>query len=167
MALIVEDGSRVANSNTYISLADAETYMADRIDANWTSAATPEKNAALIEAGMYLNSLNWKGSKVVRDQSMELPRQDFTDGDGFEFTTTMIPAEVPDAQVEGAREHIAGSILLPTVKPDNMIKRKKIDVLEKEFFAGASSGQTSFSKIDSLLSGLLTGGRNMGVITRS
>ena len=52
MALIVEDGSRVDNSNTYISLADAETYMDDRIDANWSAAPDSQKNAALIEAGM-------------------------------------------------------------------------------------------------------------------
>ena len=166
MALIVEDGTRVANSNTYISLADAEVYMGDRIDSNWTSAATDEKNAALIEAGMYLDSLNWKGEKVVRDQSMELPRQNFFDSDGFEFTTTQIPARVLDAQVEAAREHLAGSTLLPTVKPEGRIKRKKIDVLEKEFFASANSGQTTFSKIDGLLSGLVRAGNN-GILTRS
>jgi len=166
MALTVEDGTRIANSNTYISLEDAETYMEDRIDATWSAATDSQKNAALIEAAMYLNSLNWKGEKVVRDQSMELPRQNFYDGDGFEYTTSMIPARVLDAQVEAAREHLAGSTLMPTQAPGDRIKRKKIDVLEKEFFASANSGETSFTKINGLLSGLIRGSKN-GVITRS
>jgi len=161
MALVLEDGTVVDGANTFISLASAGTYMGNRTDTNWTTASTTEKEQALIQAGMYLNSLNWKGQKISRDQAMEFPRQNFYDGDGFLYATNAIPSKVAQAQVEAALKHLGGYDLFPTVKPGDKIKRKKIDVLEKEFFGGASNNKTDFHVIDGLLKGFINSGAVM------
>ncbi|MHC4644044.1 MAG: DnaT-like ssDNA-binding protein [Planctomycetota bacterium] len=158
MALVLEDGTNVDGSNTYITLASAGTYMENRTDANWTSASTTEKEHALIQAGMYLNTLNWKGQKISRDQSMQFPRQNLYDEDGYLYATNAIPSKVAEAQVEAALAHLGSYDLMPTVQPGDKIKRKKIDVIEKEFFGGASSQKTDFTKVEGLLRGLISSG---------
>jgi hypothetical protein len=158
MSLIVEDGSVVDNANSYNTVSSAGTYMDNRTSSTWTSASTDEKEKALYEGGMYLNSLNWKGSKTERDQSMEWPRANVYDNDEYLYPTNVVPQKVQDAQVEAAIESLAGSDLFPTVTPDSKIKRKKVDVLEKEFFGSASNGRTTFTVIDGLLKGFLQSG---------
>ena len=69
MALIVESGACEANSNTFISLADANTYATDR--GLWTSATTDDaKTVALLRAADYMNTLQWKGVAVTWDRVM-------------------------------------------------------------------------------------------------
>ena len=68
MALIIEDGTMPEGANTYASVADADSYLAERSE-NWPSAPsdiTPDANIAkkeraLILAADWLNTLEWKG----------------------------------------------------------------------------------------------------------
>jgi len=163
MSLIIEDGSVVAGANSYFTAASASSYLGTR-GTYFLSASTAEQENALIEAGMYLNSLPWRGTKKTRDQTMEWPRLYFYDSDGYQYANDVVPTRVKWAQAEAAEEFLAGNTLLTTLKPTDRIKRKKIDVLEKEYFPSASSGKTKFPKIDAMLRGLLT---TYGVIARS
>lgn len=161
MALIIEDGSGVANANSFISAASAGTYLNGR-SATWTSASTSEQETVLFVAGQYLNSLNWKGRKRDRDFTMSWPRVEVYDNDGYLWDYEDVPQNVKYAQVEAAVFNLDGFDLFTTIKQGDKLKRKKIDVLEKEWFGSAYStkgtitGATYFGIIEGLLKGFLT-----------
>jgi len=154
MALIIEDGSRVDGANSYVTAATADEYIGTR-STSWTSAGTTAKENALIEAGIYLNSLNWKGQKYSRDQFMSFPRLNFYDEDGYLYANDVVPRRVEYAQIEAAVASVEGYSLLTNIKPTERIKRKKIVVLEKEYSPGAASQKTTLAYVDALLKGML------------
>lgn len=65
-------------SNSYGTLAQAETYFAsyDRIPAadSWHILSTNQKEYALIMAAKLLNTFNFRGKPVTRQQSLAFPR---------------------------------------------------------------------------------------------
>jgi hypothetical protein len=62
--------------NTYISLADANTYfLENRIYADaWDSASDITREKALIEATKHINRQIWKGQKAIATQKLQFPR---------------------------------------------------------------------------------------------
>lgn len=63
-----------ASSNSYVSLADATTYFADRSDgADWGSD-TNQQTRALFTAIDYLDALPWIGAMLLETQSLQWPR---------------------------------------------------------------------------------------------
>lgn len=163
MSLIVEDGSGVTGANSFISVSAAGTYLGTRSDT-WLSASTVEQENALIEGGIYLNSLSWKGQKLDRDQYMAFPRINFYDGDGYLYDYDAVPRNVTYANAEAATLILDGFTLQPNVTATDRLKRKKIDVLEKEWFSNAYSGKNRFGIFDGLLTGFITA---YGTIARS
>lgn len=84
VSLIVEDGTGLANSNSYVSLADATTYFTNVMNAAWTTDAsgnafsTDQQAAALIRTTMWIDG-NYRGRypgyRVMgRTQALEWPR---------------------------------------------------------------------------------------------
>jgi hypothetical protein len=168
MALIIEDGSGVANANSFISAASAGTYLNGR-SATWTSASTASQEQALFIAGQYLNSLNWKGRKTDQDNTMVWPRIDVYDCDNYLVGYATVPNNIKYAQVEAAVFYMDGYDLFSVIKRGDKLKRKKIDVIEKEWFGSAYStkgtitGATYFGIIDGLLKCYT---KSRGTITR-
>jgi|SaaInl4_135m_RNA_FD_contig_123_9438_length_7068_multi_5_in_2_out_0_4 hypothetical protein len=65
----------IVDTNSYVSLADAETYFETRIDADaWDSATNAVKESALVTAALYLNDVKWTGSAVSETQPLAFPR---------------------------------------------------------------------------------------------
>ena len=77
MAFVPEDGSGLPNSNSYIDVAYADAYFADRLITAWSSLMAPAKQAALIAATDYID-FRWggyfKGCRETEDQALEFPR---------------------------------------------------------------------------------------------
>ena len=116
MALIVETGACEAGSNTFISLADADTYATDR--GLWTSATTEDaKTVALLRAADYLNTLQWKGVAVTWDRTMAWPREKVPQpggavdiyGNPVLLANNIVPKAVAQAQTELAALIVAGT----------------------------------------------------------
>ena len=116
MALIVESGACEANSNTFISLADANTYATDR--GLWTSATTDDaKTVALLRAADYMNTLQWKGVAVTWDRVMAWPRESVPQPGGAKdiygnpvlLANNVVPKAIPQAQTELAALIVAGT----------------------------------------------------------
>lgn len=173
MSLVVEDGTVVAGANSFVSLANFKTYCDNRgrdySSYDDDSAMIP----ALITMADYLNSLNWKGFKTDRANPMSWPRYGDTlsgwnemvqpasqylgviDGDGYMIGTSEIPAEVIDAQCEGAWLIVsAGAEMEPALERGGQIRREKYDVVEWEYFSGASTS-TEYKSVTNRLQGLL------------
>ena len=151
----VETGTGATDSNSFVSLVYADTYHSDRGNTAWASFATASRESAIIKGGDYLNNLNFKGTRYSGDQAMVFPRFGLVDRDGYELSESAIPREVKYAQCEASlREGNSAGVLQPDLERGGAVKRKKVDVIETEWFEGAASG-TVFSIIKNLLHSLL------------
>lgn len=160
MALIVEDGSIVANANTYIDEAFLQDY------ANLRGLELPpissDVEVLIIKGADYVESFRdqFKGSKVSSTQSMQWPRQNVTI-DGFSFPSDQIPGELKNAQAQAAIEINQGADL--QANQGQTVKREKVDVIEVEYMDG-SSQSVNYPKVDSYLDSLLNRSGNSGSI---
>ena len=65
----------VKGTNSHVTVAEADTYFADRIDvAAWIAADEPTKSQALITATSMLDDLSWTGTAISESQSLAFPR---------------------------------------------------------------------------------------------
>ena len=63
------------NTNSFVSLADAVAYFADRLDvAAWIAATDAIKSQALVTATLQLNDLSWIGTAISESQPLAFPR---------------------------------------------------------------------------------------------
>lgn len=90
----------VVDTNSYISLADANTYFEDRLNsATWDEATDTDKSKALIQATQIIDQKDFLGYKSVRTQSLKFPRTGLVD-DGIDVDGSTIPKRVKDAVCE-------------------------------------------------------------------
>ena len=123
MAIIVEDGTGVENATSYASLELADAYLVPR--GLWPAPPAPvtdpdqpdlppvpqpdphaaAKEAALIRAFDYLNTLDWLGSPVDWEQGSAWPRLDVpmpgTGPNNVAYIgSNVIPRAIKQAQME-------------------------------------------------------------------
>lgn len=106
MALIVEDGTGLENSDSYISVLDADAYLAMYGSPDsWTTASEATKQVALRNATRYLDSaIRWPSKKLSTEQSLQWPREPFYDLNGNYVED--IPKEIPEVTAELAAIHL-------------------------------------------------------------
>jgi len=116
MALVVEDGTAKTDAESYVSVADADTYFSNRGNAAWAALTTEQKEQALRKATDYLVAvyrLRWKGRRVSQDQALDWPRYDayiITDPfhtSGILADDWLIAADVVPVEVERACAELA------------------------------------------------------------
>ncbi len=104
-----------ANSNSYITVADASVYFDNRLDAaEWAAASADNKAASLITATGWLDTLDFYGDRSVATQALKWPRIDVT-CDGVEATATFIPREIKDSTCEAALALLRNPTMLRAV----------------------------------------------------
>lgn len=77
MSLIVEDGTGKSDSESYISVSDADTYHSNRGNTDWAALTTTEKEQLLRGATDYMVAvyrLRWDGYRYVNTQALDWPR---------------------------------------------------------------------------------------------
>lgn len=61
--------------NSYVTVAEADLYFADRLDASaWTSADATSKAQALVTATNVLDDMSWTGTAISESQPLAFPR---------------------------------------------------------------------------------------------
>jgi hypothetical protein len=61
--------------NSYASLAEANAYMAEKLDSDvWGAASDPRKEQALITATRLLDTYTWTGTAISESQPLAFPR---------------------------------------------------------------------------------------------
>jgi len=76
MAFVVEDGTGLANANSYASAATADAYFSDRGVSSWTGSSTI-KEQALVRATDYIERMfgsRFIGYPFVDTQALSFPR---------------------------------------------------------------------------------------------
>jgi len=102
MALTIDASVGGSSSNSYCTLAEAETYHEGRLNnTDWTGATTDNKNRALSTATRLLDEwVRWEGSTNTSTQALQWPRYDVLDRHGVEFSALIIPSFLKDATAE-------------------------------------------------------------------
>lgn len=63
--------------SNYITISDADTYFATRLDTDvWDDASDDDKTAALTQATRAIDRLNYRGKKNSESQDNQFPRYD-------------------------------------------------------------------------------------------
>ncbi len=106
VTLTKEDGTQVTGANTYLTLAEAETFFESYFFKTvWDDASDSDKNIALVNAARILDDqFTWNGQRSNPDtQAMQWPRAKVTEGDR-NVATNEIPEEIQRAQAILAQE---------------------------------------------------------------
>jgi len=109
LTLIKEDGTGLADANSYASVADGDEYHDGHLYATaWTAAVANQKAAALIMATRLIDAeFQFGGVRAIYAQALQWPRSDCREPDGgtAEFGASNVAQAqahavlVPDAEM--------------------------------------------------------------------
>ena len=154
MTLTIENGTNVANANSYITLAEVRAFASARGITLSIVDATLESQ--IIKAMDWVESKRdqFKGSKTYTTQSLQWPRFNVYI-DNLAFSSTSIPIELKNTLCQLVIEIHNGVDIYPNFT-GNFIKREKVDVIETEYSERNGNMLPTMSKIDDLLRPLLS-----------
>lgn len=146
--LVVEDGTGLLNSNTYVTRAAATEYHRLRDNVLWETASENDQCAALIRATQYIDT-RWvfQGVELTEGQALVFPRDEIYDAEGVDVGET-VPIEIQHATFEYALVVLGDGTstvdLSPTpsqsLEPSVTLQRDKVGDLETETRYQAGSG---------------------------
>jgi hypothetical protein len=129
-SFVVEDGSGLSSSNSYVSVADADSYNENHeASTDWSGATQADKEKALRLATQYLDLKfygKWKGVRTSEEQALAWPRVGVSDYDGYSYDSDEMPQVLKDACAELALRVIEGDTLLDDISKPGNIKSKSI-----------------------------------------
>lgn len=165
MSLITEDGSGLADAESYASVNDADTYLGNRLLTLWATMSTAEKEASLRRGTDYITQMyrpRWAGLRMTSTQALDWPRYDVPRADsplGY-YLTTVVPTEVKAACCEMAFKAAFGELNgeLGQAKTSVQVGPMKTD------YAQGSTAAKRYPAIDQLLRPMLAAGGG-GAIT--
>lgn len=155
MAFVVETGSGSSSSNSYVSVADADSYFTDRNVSTWGALSTPAKQAALLYATAYVDAnFDFPGYLQASEQALDWPRSGAYDNETRILTG--IPQKLKDAVCELALVHANTEALNTTFEGSN-VKSEKVGSIAVEYFQGGSQG-ASYPFLEKLLGSIIITG---------
>ncbi len=165
MALTIDTTVGGAAANSYVSVAQADTYFEARLNTSaWTG--DEDKKKALRMAAKRLQDENWRGCRVDDTQALAWPRYEVENPDspsGDYFADDEIPQRVIDAQCElaifylqntAAEDEANQAIVEEAALDSNAVRVKYANAGRSR----AQSGELPL-RVARLLSGLLQGNR--------
>lgn len=105
MAFTVEDGTNVANANSYVDIAEADSYASDTGYEDWEDLSDAEKQIGLVRATHYIDQIyrtSFTGFQQSENQSLAWPRGGAYDENFYYFDTNEIPVRLKRAVIEMA-----------------------------------------------------------------
>jgi len=159
--LIIENGEGVVGANSYISAADARSYVANRgltLPAAGTGVDPVE--VLLILAMDYLESLRaeYQGTKTAQTNPLQWPRVDVSI-DSFSIASDEIPNELKLAQAQLACDSYSTGNLMPTGDGREVLSERVEGAVTVTYAQlGITNLQPIFTKARAMLSPLLSTG---------
>ena len=126
--MIVEDGTGIFNSNSYVSLDFADEYFFSRGYSEWENLEEKNKEQLLVKATDYIDNIyQWLGSKKTSTQSLRFPRVNLTDYEGIEIVD--IPLSLKYSVCDVAFECLKGTELFGKEDTNGNVISEKIGQL--------------------------------------
>lgn len=158
MALIVEDGTIVANADSYISLADARTRAS--ILGVSLNATDGTAELQLQQAAIYIDRkyrARFQGVKTNLDQSLQFPRWPVRIDDDY-IDSDEIPQELIDAQIYAAAQLESGESFYTNNDGRSVKLNEVVGAVKQEYFNNGKTGsQKSFGDVELTIRPLLDG----------
>lgn len=162
MAFIVEDGTGLADSTSYVSLEYAELYADSFFSETdytlWSVTGNDSLQRLLNRASKYLDrTYVFNGELYSSTQALQFPRAYLYDNLGYDITG--VPSAIEQATCIVAMKMLNGINLDPDVGRKTI--REKIDTIDITY-SEAASNYKRYTEIDNLLtaSGIIQGNRN-------
>jgi len=162
ITLVVETGAGLSNANSYLSVADADTYHEEHSGStDWSGAGTADKERALITATQYLDikySGRWKGVKGSSTQALAWPRTGVYDAEGYSVASDLVPPQIEDACAELALKILEGDILLDDIDEPGDIASESVKVgpiEDSTTYLGSKSQVKKYPLVEGLIKPLL------------
>jgi hypothetical protein len=153
VALVVEDGTGLANANSYVSVADADAYFSLRPNSAWCVSVT-KKEQALRRATDYVD-LIWGGRFFGRFGCTKTTTQALV----LPLTKLNIVSRIVHAVCEYAVRAVVGPLMADASAGGVQVTKKKVGPLTLETTSsGVSSLGESYAQPDRLMSGFCRGG---------
>lgn len=162
--LIQEDGTGIANANTYITLAEYDTYIDEHGLTDGTEADA--KTGRIIQAKDWVEAQEgrYQGRKDSDEQALVWPRSWVVIYD-FSLEANTIPQQLKDAQAQLVFD--SATVDIYNVNDGQAITKEKVDVLETEFSDnGVVNIQPIFAKVNDLLKPLFKTIGGLGGVIR-
>ena len=155
MPLIIENGSIVANANSYVTDAEYTEYATSRGDT--VGETLQSREAQLLNAMDFLESCRdkFKGTKVSGEQPLQWPRFDVWI-DSYQTDSNSIPIELKRAQMELAILINNGVEITPSATNQN-IQSESIGDLSVSYFSGGTYKTVQMKSVDQFLDALMQG----------
>lgn len=155
VTLVKEDGSIVANANTYVDQDEFLTYIDNRGLSLSAASDSDYIKTLLIRACDYIEAQRalFQGTKTDDDQSLQFPR-DGVYVDGILVGNDSIPRELKYAQMRLAYDADTHSDLSPVIETTEKgsITREKVGDLEVAYASNESRRSTpAFTEAENLL----------------
>ena len=158
MTIIVEDGTGLANAESYVSVVDANTYHSKIGNDAWIDLDTSVKEQLLRKATDYMVAqyrLQYAGYRRYSTQSLDWPRLYVPLIDSLSANVfpqyvdfDIVPTTVKNACAELALKAYTAILMQDLTQG---VIREKVDVIEVEYDK-FSPQQTRYEQIDAMLS---------------
>jgi hypothetical protein len=163
MAIIVETGAGLPNSEAYTSVAEADAYHKVRgREATWKDLDVSVKEQKLREATDYMVQVyrqRWVGYRSTVAQALDWPRADARKPDtGSGYGAAYFPVDQVPAEVKRACAELAFRALTTSLSPDLATPKESVTVGPITVRYGQNPRQqTRYQAVDDLLGPLLDG----------
>lgn len=138
MALVVEDGSGLANAEAYASVAQLRAYAGAR-GVDVTARTDEACEVALRLASTWIDTRwRFKAARLRPVQSLEFPRNGLVDWSGY--VVVGVPPRVVDATCELALRAVAGTELAPDQSRADFVRSETVGPISTTYADGAPSG---------------------------
>jgi len=161
MAVIVETGAQVANANSYVSVADCNTYLTS---IGYSVLTVANEESLVIQACQYVESFRsrYKGCKYTSTQSLVFPREGLY-LDGWYVEVDAIPIELVRAQCLAAHFLDVGTALYNNSSGQEILS-ETVDVISVTYSqSGVSNAAPIIGIIESQLRPLFRSTFNVSV----
>jgi hypothetical protein len=158
MALEVEDGTGKSNAESYLSVADADSYWtALGTPSAWSGSSTTEKEQALRKATNYIDAIygpQFRGVRAVATQRLRFPRAALYDDEGSLISSTSVPEAVKNSTAILANAAREDGDLLVDLDSGGSIGGERVKVGPIEIDTSYNAGkvpQKQYTEVDALL----------------
>lgn len=165
MALVVEDGTGLANAESYAALAEISAILAlTGEDAAWLALAddTARERVARKQTRYLDTEYAFRGRKKTAEQSLEWPRMYARDDSQWLYEDDVIPKRLKEALAQlCAAGSVVGADTQPTQTQPGDLRSKSLTVGKisiSKTYAGVSAQEVYYRKVDGLLSELVEDG---------
>lgn len=171
MALIVEDGTIVTGAESYISVADADTYLAKfGKDAVWTTLTEGAKEILLRVSNSYMDTkYYWKGKQATAGHTTNWPRSEVYIEENL-LSSITIPEDISNANALLGAEAASGDLFrnVDGGSTGQLVKsledmvgplKTKTEYYDSSNFSGGT--QVSFTEVNAMLRPYTLGGTRL------